>query len=230
MTTGLIYLVIIIISSFIQINAMIEQQPIFTLQPFDVGPLFSGARGILQCTASGTPTINYKWLKNGHLIKNPTNANGGVYLISHADRFTDIGMYQCVAENKLGAVLSNKAHLTVAYMDQLRTSYPTEIRVKKGRAAVIKMPSMYDAYPRPTLEWFAGGALIEPNAKFAITKDFNLVVLRADKADEKAYFVEASSIHTGSKIRSKEIRLIVIDDEEDSYNNFGYNNFNPYSG
>ena len=100
-------------------------------------------------------------------------------------------------------------------MDQLKTSYPTEIRVRQGRAAVIQMPNMFDAYPMPTIEWFAGGALIEPNAKFAITKDFNLVVLRADKADEKSYFVEASSIHTGTKIRSKEIRLYVM--EEDNY-------------
>jgi len=223
MHTRLIFL--LVLSYLSTVTTLIEQQPIFTLQPFDVGPLFSGARGILQCTASGTPTINYKWLKDGKPIKNQNAGNGGVYLISHADRFVDVGMYQCVAENKLGSVLSNQAHLTVAYMDQLRTTYPTEIRVKKGRAAVIKMPSMYDAYPRPTLEWFAGGALIEPNAKFAITKDFNLVVLRADKADEKAYFVEASSIHTGSKIRSKEIRLIVTDDTEDNPYSF-----NPYSG
>ena len=123
---------IILISIFKEINAF-EQQPIFTLQPFDVGPLFSGSRGILQCTASGTPTVNYKWMKNGHFItKSPNSANGGVYLISQADRFNDVGNYQCVAENKLGSVLSNSASLTVAYMDQLHTSYQTEIRVKKG--------------------------------------------------------------------------------------------------
>jgi len=96
-------------------------------------------------------------------------------------------------------------------MDQLKTSYPVEIRVRHGRAAMIKMPKMFDGYPTPAIEWFAGGALIEPNAKFAITKDFDLVILRSDKADEKSYYVEASSIHTGIKIRSKEIRLIVTD-------------------
>ena len=118
-------------------------------------------------------------------------------MISQADRFKDVGDYQCVAENKLGSVLSNKAKLTVAYMDQLKLPYSTEIRVRMSRAAIIKMPKMFDAYPMPTIEWYAGGALIEPNAKFAITKDFNLVVLRCDKADEKSYYVEASSIHTG---------------------------------
>lgn len=110
-------------------------------------------------------------------------------------------------------------------MDQLKTSYPTEIRVKKGRAAVIKMPKMFDAYPKPIIEWFAGGALIEPNAKFAITKDFDLVVLRADKADEKSYYVEARNIHTGGELRSKDIRLYVTDDETNSY----YQTDNSYS-
>jgi hypothetical protein len=111
-------------------RGLIEQQPTFTLQPFDVGPLFSGARGILQCTASGTAPISYKWLKDGQPIERPgTSSGGGVYLIGQADRFGDAGGYQCVAENRLGAVLSNQAQLTVAYMDQLRAAYATEIRV-----------------------------------------------------------------------------------------------------
>jgi len=111
-------------------RGLIEQQPTFTLQPFDVGPLFSGARGILQCTASGTAPISYKWLKDGQPIERPGAASGGgVYLIGQADRAGDAGGYQCVAENRLGAVLSSQAQLTVAYMDQLRAAYATEIRV-----------------------------------------------------------------------------------------------------
>ena len=200
------YIILLIV-----VDAIIEQQPIFTSQPVDVGPLFSGTRGILQCTASGTPTVQYRWLKDGQLMSNKSTTNGGVYLISQADRFKDVGTYQCIAENTLGSVLSNKAQLTIAYMDQLKVQYRTDIRVKMGHAAIIKIPKMFDAFPQPTIEWFAGGALIEPNAKFAITKDFNLVVLRCDKADEKSYYVEASSIHTGTKIRSREIRLYVID-------------------
>ena len=93
---------------------MKEQQPIFTLQPVDVDPLFSGARGILQCTASGTPAVSYRWMKNGEFISNRSTTSGGVYLISQADRLKDVGTYQCVAENALGSVLSNKASLNVA--------------------------------------------------------------------------------------------------------------------
>jgi hypothetical protein len=213
-----VYLLILIVNS-LHIHALIEQQPIFTSQPVDIGPLFSGTRGILQCTASGTSPIYYRWLKDGAYITNRTT-NGGVYLISQADRYRDVGKYQCEAENSLGSVLSNTAHLTIAYMDQLKVHYKTEIRVRLGHAAIIKLPNMFDAYPQPTIEWFAGGALIEPNAKFAITKDFHLVVLKCDKADEKAYYVEASSIHTGTRIRSREIRLYVIDSYNSMYNSY----------
>lgn len=68
----------------------------------------------MQCTASGTPTVSYKWMKDGRFVTKHNSANGGVYLISQADRFNDVGEYQCIAENSLGAVLSNKARLTVA--------------------------------------------------------------------------------------------------------------------
>lgn len=216
---------LIILTLALAAQSIIEQQPIFTSQPADIGPLFSGTRGILQCTASGTPAIAYKWLKNAEPITNKSSSNGGVYLIAQADRYKDVGAYQCIAENSLGSVLSNTARLTIAYMDQLKLPYLTEIRVRMGRAAIIKMPRMFDAYPAPTIEWFAGGALIEPNAKFAITKDFNLVVLRCDKADEKSYYVEASSVHTGTKIRSREIRLFVIDTSPNSdYSPYDANN------
>lgn len=193
----------------------------------DVGPLFSGTRGILQCTASGTAPITYRWLRNGVPLSTKSAPNGGVYLIAQADRYKDTGLYQCIAENRLGSVLSNQARLTVAFMDQLKVSYPVEIRVRAGRAALIRLPKMFDAFPAPTIEWYAGGALIEPNAKFAITTDYNLVVLRCDKADEKSYYVEISSIHTGARIRSREIRLYVLDTS--SGNSGGLGAYDPSS-
>lgn len=93
-------------------NALIDQQPIFTSQPTDTGPLFSGARGILQCSASGTPPITYRWLKNSINITHESSTNG-VYLISSVSK-DDVAQYQCIASNPLGSVLSNKAQLSIA--------------------------------------------------------------------------------------------------------------------
>jgi protein sidekick len=213
-----------------KINCNYEQQPIFTSQPSDVGPLFSGTRGILQCTASGTPSVTYQWIKDtNQLLSKRATLNGGVYLIAQANRNKDVGIYQCIAKNKLGSVLSNKANLTVAFMDQLKASYSSQIHVSQGSAAILKMPKMYDAYPAPTIEWFAGGALIEPNTKFAITKTFDLIVLKVDKGDEKSYYVEASSIHTGTKIRSKEMRLYVDTNSQQESTLFNSNGYSLYN-
>jgi hypothetical protein len=105
------YAIIFIIYLFNLINALIDQQPIFTSQPTDTGPLFRGARGILQCSASGTPPITYRWLKNSINITEPLT--NGVYLISSVSK-DDVAQYQCIASNPLGSVLSNKAQLSIA--------------------------------------------------------------------------------------------------------------------
>ena len=83
------------------------------------------------------------------------------------------------------------------------------MHAQQGRAAIIHAAKIYDSYPKATIDWFAGGALIEPNAKFAITRDYHLVILKCEKSDEKTYYFEASNVHLGTKVRSKEIRLNV---------------------
>ena len=150
-----------------------------------------------------------------------------MYIATEVNRFKDPGVYQCIAENKLGSILSNQAHLTVAYMEKLNVNYPVEITCVAGRAALIKAPPMIDSYPAPTVEWFAGGALIEPNAKFAITTNYDLVVLRCDKADEKMYRAEFSNIHNGDRQASRDIKLSVFDSSSgkiafDPYADFDY--------
>jgi hypothetical protein len=102
--------------------------------------------------------------------------------------------------------------LTIAYIERLSSSpYPTEKRVNAGESAILEVPKI-DSYPPPTYEWYAGDALIIPNQKFAISKSNNLIILATERSDEKFYYVKAANIHTGSEIRSKDIRLIVNDD------------------
>ena len=201
---------------------LIDQQPIFTSQPTDTGPLFSGARGILQCSASGTPPLTYRWIKDNSYITN--DSTNGVLLLSQVDK-SDVATYQCVALNPLGSVLSNKAQLTIAYIERPTQPYSTEKRVDAGQAAILEVPKI-DSYPTPTYEWYAGDALIVPNQKFAISKSNNLIVLATEKSDEKTYYVKAVNIHTGNEIRSKDIRLIVNDDlisSSSSSSSYDYN-------
>lgn len=76
---------------------------------------------ILDCQARGESPIDVRWLKNGVKVVE----NERVYLLSNGSLFisevesrrgdkSDEGLYQCLAQNKYGAILSQKARLTIA--------------------------------------------------------------------------------------------------------------------
>lgn len=76
---------------------------------------------ILDCQAHGEAPIAVKWLKNGvHIAENDRIyllSNGSLYIAEVESRRgdkSDEGFYQCLAQNKYGAILSQKARLTIA--------------------------------------------------------------------------------------------------------------------
>lgn len=75
---------------------------------------------VLDCQAHGQPPVTIKWLKNGvrlaeneHLRFLP---NGSLYIpkIKHTKKESDEGFYQCLSQNKYGAILSQRSRLTIA--------------------------------------------------------------------------------------------------------------------
>lgn len=76
---------------------------------------------IMDCQAQGELPIRIRWLKNG----SPAVESDRVYQLSNGSLFisetesrkgekSDEGSYQCLAQNKYGAILSQKARLTIA--------------------------------------------------------------------------------------------------------------------
>uniref|UniRef100_A0A8C7E110 Contactin 3a, tandem duplicate 1 n=1 Tax=Oncorhynchus kisutch TaxID=8019 RepID=A0A8C7E110_ONCKI len=66
---------------------------------------------VWECKASAKPKSSYRWLKNGEPldtmeVSDRVQVNNGVLTISSL-KLADIGMYQCVAENKHGRVFTN---------------------------------------------------------------------------------------------------------------------------
>lgn len=92
----------------------------FIKEPHDVTVMRKEAV-ILDCQAHGESPIDVRWLKNGVKIVE----NERVYLLANGSLFisevesrrgdkSDEGLYQCLAQNKYGAILSQKARLTIA--------------------------------------------------------------------------------------------------------------------
>uniref|UniRef100_A0A2K6JWN0 Protogenin n=1 Tax=Rhinopithecus bieti TaxID=61621 RepID=A0A2K6JWN0_RHIBE len=76
---------------------------------------------VLDCQAHGEVPIKVTWLKNGAKVSENKRievlSNGSLYISEVEGRRgeqSDEGFYQCLAMNKYGAILSQKAHLALS--------------------------------------------------------------------------------------------------------------------
>lgn len=92
---------------------------------------------VFDCLARGEVPITITWLRNGVKVSENEQihslSNGSLYICelesSKPGERLDEGVYQCLALNKHGAVLSRKAHLTFASKFPLMTSSSTSGRL-----------------------------------------------------------------------------------------------------
>uniref|UniRef100_A0A665TSM7 Protogenin n=1 Tax=Echeneis naucrates TaxID=173247 RepID=A0A665TSM7_ECHNA len=128
----------------------------FIKEPHDVTAMRKEAV-ILDCQAHGEAPIDVKWLKNGvKLVENERMylfSNGSLYISEVESRRgdkSDEGFYQCLAQNKYGAILSQKARLTIASISSFAIQ-PTSIVVTEG--SVARFSCKISAHPPPIITW-----------------------------------------------------------------------------
>ncbi|NP_001336286.1 contactin-6 isoform 4 precursor [Homo sapiens] len=118
-------------------------RPIFTQEPHDViFPLdLSKSEVILNCAANGYPSPHYRWKQNGTDIDFTMSyhyrLDGGSLAINSPHTDQDIGMYQCLATNLLGTILSRKAKLQFAYIEDFETKTRSTVSVREGQGVVL---------------------------------------------------------------------------------------------
>nr|XP_023475833.1 contactin-6 isoform X2 [Equus caballus] len=118
-------------------------RPIFTQEPQDViFPLeLSNSEIILNCAADGYPSPHYRWKQNGRDIDFTMSyhyrLDGGSLAISSPQTDQDIGTYQCLATNPLGTILSRKAKLQFAYIEDFETKTRSTVSVREGQGVVL---------------------------------------------------------------------------------------------
>ncbi|KAM9185754.1 contactin-6 [Dugong dugon] len=118
-------------------------RPIFIQEPQDViFPLDSSkSEIILNCAANGYPLPQYRWKQNGTDIDFTMSyhyrLDGGSLAISSPHTDQDIGSYQCLATNPLGTILSRKAKLQFAYIEEFETKTRSTVSVREGQGVVL---------------------------------------------------------------------------------------------
>ncbi|XP_056261407.1 contactin-3 isoform X2 [Seriola aureovittata] len=96
----------------------------------------------IVCEAEGSPPPQYRWSLNGTLIDLGNDyrrhMSGGSLIISNLDKDQDTGEYQCTAFNTWGSILSRRASLQFAYLDNFKTqTVRSAVNVREGQGVVL---------------------------------------------------------------------------------------------
>ncbi|XP_074090717.1 protogenin [Macrotis lagotis] len=112
---------------------------------------------VLDCQAHGELPIKITWLKNGAKVSENKRihalTNGSLYISEVEGKrgeASDEGFYQCLALNKFGAILSQKAHLTLATISTFEIQ-PISIEVQEG--GVARLACKITSHPPAIITW-----------------------------------------------------------------------------
>lgn len=153
--------------------------------------LDSGEKLQWECRATGRPRPTYRWLRNG----SPLTSQGRLEVMSgeltiHRLQPLDSGMYQCVAENKYGAVYSS-AELRI--LASAPVFVPSQVGVVATLGRDVSLECKPRASPRPRVIWRRGERRIQPGRRILLLRNNTLRILNSSRADEGSYVCRAEN-------------------------------------
>ncbi|XP_069545152.1 contactin-3 isoform X4 [Brachyistius frenatus] len=172
----------------------------------------------LTCDAKGTPSPQYRWSLNGTLINlgldRRRRLSGGNLIISSLDRYQDVGMYQCMAYNTVGAILSRRASLLFAYLDHFKVHTRSAVSVREGQGVVLLCGTptssgdltyawLFNEYP-----YFVQ----QDNRRFVSQQTGNLYIAKVESSDVGNYTCVVMNSITKGKVQSSPTSLILRTD------------------
>uniref|UniRef100_A0A8C6C5Q7 Contactin-5 n=1 Tax=Monodon monoceros TaxID=40151 RepID=A0A8C6C5Q7_MONMO len=162
--------------------------------------LDSGSPLRWECKATGKPRPTYRWLKNGVplLLQSRVEMVNGVLMIHNVNQ-SDAGMYQCLAENKYGAIYGSAelkilASAPTFTLNQLKKT----IIITKDQEVIIECKPQ--GSPKPTITWKKGDKAVRENKRIAILPDGSLRILNASKSDEGEYVCQGENVFGSAEI------------------------------
>ncbi|MBN3324003.1 PRTG protein, partial [Atractosteus spatula] len=167
---------------------------------------------ILDCQAHGEAPIAVRWLKNGVKVVESERvyplANGSLYIAEVESRRgdkSDDGFYQCLAQNKYGAILSQKARLTIASISPFEIQ-PVSTVVAEG--SVARFTCKINASPQPIITWeFNRTTLPLATERITVLPNGVLQIQGVEQGDAGNYRCVATNI--ANRRRSTEATLTI---------------------
>ncbi|KAM9344067.1 contactin-4 isoform 1-T1 [Pholidichthys leucotaenia] len=194
-------------------------RPVFTKQPgsvvFPIQPGENRREVVFSCEAQGYPPPFYRWKRNDSFIL-PTPGSryslmGGNLHINHLNKDEDVGIYQCLASNSFGAIVSREASLHVAYLENFKTQRRSPVRVREGQGVVLLCgppPHSGDL----TFTWIFNqfpSFVVQDTRRFVSQKTGDLYIAKVEPSDVGNYTCVVTNTVTKSSVQGPPTPLVL---------------------
>uniref|UniRef100_A0A8B9YLS5 Contactin 4 n=1 Tax=Bos mutus grunniens TaxID=30521 RepID=A0A8B9YLS5_BOSMU len=192
--------------------------PIFIQEPSHVMfPLDSEEKKVkLSCEVKGNPKPHIRWKLNGTDVDIGMDFRysvvEGSLLINNPNKTQDAGMYQCIATNSFGTIVSREAKLQFAYLENFKPRTRSTVSVRQGQGMVLLCgPPAHSG--ELSYAWiFNEYPSYQDNRRFVSQETGNLYIAKVEKSDVGNYTCVVTNTVTNQKVLGPPTPLILRND------------------
>ncbi|KAK2851254.1 hypothetical protein Q5P01_007530 [Channa striata] len=194
-------------------------RPVFTKQPgsvvFPLQPGENRREVVFSCEAQGYPPPFYRWKLNDSFIQPRPGSRysliGGNLHISHLNKEEDVGIYQCLASNSFGTIVSRESSLHIAYLENFKTQRRSPVRVREGQGVVLLCgPPPHSG--ELTFTWIFNeypSFVVQDIRRFVSQKTGNLYIAKVESSDVGNYTCVVTNTVTKTSVQGPPTPLVL---------------------
>uniref|UniRef100_A0A673NAJ7 Contactin-3-like n=1 Tax=Sinocyclocheilus rhinocerous TaxID=307959 RepID=A0A673NAJ7_9TELE len=140
--------------------------------------------------------------------------SGGNLRISQLNKEEDAGIYQCLASNSFGTILSREASLYIAYLEEFKTQRRSPVSVREGQGVVLLCgPPAHMG--ELTFSWIFNeypSFVKQDMRRFVSQKTGNLYIAKVEPSDVGNYTCVVTNTVTQSRVQGPPTSLVLRND------------------